>query len=527
MTLGAGIALLVLPVLASPVLPFHDAPGIVGLGGALALRDDPAARVAELYQLDIRPYPSALYFGWAALAGALGVPVGWAFSLFTAVFSLAGPPLALLLLLDAFRRPRHLALLALPVGYHQQIWYGFLGSSASITGMLAALAFARRLQVPSDVRPGVGNHLGLAGALLYVAAAHPFPLAITLVMVAPLLLWPPPVAAGGGRRWGLVGLRLLALVPTALFLARWVGSFFAGRAGGVSLFRRLSVELPLTAPSLSDGPLFLEWLGNGYTAAWDALVPGLGLATLIAFLLLGARPSPRQASPAPAPGRDWSTIVGLGWPALVLALGFLLLPMRVMWPEPWWGLRVRLVVPLFLVAVALVRPRERGLPAWALAPAAALAGLFALYVSYDFATHWRGRSLAGFSETIAAIPPGRSLLFFPAAGPGAVFPERHYTLPHPYLGQHYVARAGGRSLPHLRGHPGAYWITMKPPEPAAPSWGDPRQFDWQAHAAGFDYFLMEVPGEGPLPDPMATAPAGAYGTVMARGRFILWNRLVQ
>jgi hypothetical protein len=190
-------------------------------------------------------------------------------------------------------------------------------------------------------------------------------------------------------------------------------------------------------------------------------------------------------------------------------------------------LRVRLVVPFFLVAVALVRPRSRGLPTWAVAPAAAVAGLFAIYVSYDFATHWRGRSLAGFSETIAAIPPGRSLLFFPAAGPGAGIPEGHYTLPHPYLGQHYVARGGGRSLPHLRGHPGAYWITMKPPEPPAPSWGDPRRFDWQAHAAGFDYFLLEVPAEGPLPDPMVTAPPGAYGTVMARGRFILWNRLGQ
>jgi hypothetical protein len=529
-----GILLLVLPVLTTPVLPFHDAPGIVGLGGALALRDDPAARVRDFYQIDIRPYPSALYFGWALLAGALGIPIDWAYSLFLAIFCLAGPPLALLLLLDAFRRPRYLALLALPVGFHHQIWYGFLGSSAAVTGMVAALALARRLVD----RPTLGNHLGLAGAVLLVAAAHPFPLAITLLMLAPLLLWPPP--SGAERRWrqlGLLALRLATLLPTAVFLARWVGSFFAGRAGGVSLWRRLSVELPLRPPTLADAPLFLDWLGNGYAGAWDEVVPGLALLTLVALLVAGARPAAPDPDPdadaVPAAamggrhGRDWLALVGLGWPALVLACGYLFLPMRVMWPEPWWGLRVRLVVPLFLVAIAGVRPRARGMPPWALAPAAAAAAAFAVYVSYDFATHWRGRSLAGFAETLAAIPPGRSVLFFPASGPGSPVPDRHYTLAHPYLGQHYVARKGGRVLPHLRGHPGAYWITMKPPEPPAPSWGDPRQFDWPAHAAGFDYFLLEVPAEGLLPDPMRTAPPGAYGTVLARGRFILWTRLGQ
>ena len=121
-----------------------------------------AARVRELYDIDIRAYPSSLYFGWAYLAGVVGVPMDVAFSLFTALFSLLGPLLATLLLLSAFGRPLHLALLVLPVSYHHQVWFGFLGSSAAITGILLALAFARRV----IDRPSVGNHLGLAGALL-------------------------------------------------------------------------------------------------------------------------------------------------------------------------------------------------------------------------------------------------------------------------------------------------------------------------------------------------------------------------
>ena len=145
LALAAGILGMLLPLLGGRLLPFHDASGIVGLGGALAWRDDPAARVHEFYDIDIRPYPSTLYFGWAYLAGALGVPMDIAFSVFTAVFTLLGPLLAMVLLLSAFGRPLYLALLVLPVSYHHQVWFGFLGSSAAITGILLALAFARRL----------------------------------------------------------------------------------------------------------------------------------------------------------------------------------------------------------------------------------------------------------------------------------------------------------------------------------------------------------------------------------------------
>ncbi len=540
-----GVVALVVPLCGGRALPFHDASGIVGLGGALALRDDPAARVRELYDIDIRAYPSSLYFGWAYLAGALGVPMDVAFSVFTALFSLWGPLLATLLLLSAFGRPLYLALLVLPVAYHHQIWYGFLGSSAAVSGVIAAIAFARR----TIDRPGVGNHLGLAGALLFVAAAHPFPLALTLVAVAPLLLWPGTRGVGGDggspasvRARAVVG-RLATLVPTAVFLAGWVSSFFGKRSGEVSVVRRAIAELGLHAPSLSDARTFVEWLGNGYKSGWDELPPLVALLCLAAFIVVGARPpsgarpsSGAQPPPAAAPvtsaqpaPRGWRSVasalrrdglqwVGLGWPVLVFGLGYLFLPMKLMWPDFWWGVRVRCVFPLFLLLVALPRVRARGLPAWAAAPAlAAGVGLLA-YITYDFSAHWRGRCLPGFDQAIAAIPPGRSVLAFPA------MPDRHYTLGHPYLAQAYVARKGGRVVPYLGGHPGAYWITMKPPPPSPP-WGDPAAFVWPLHAAGWDYFLLERPALGPVPpDPMRLAPPGSVSVVSAAGRWILWRR---
>ena len=521
--IAAGIAATWLPLLMTRVLPFHDASGIIGLGGALDHRDDPAARIGEFYQLDIRAYPSALYFGWLWLLSNLGIGAELAVSLFIAVFVLAGPPLALLLVLQAFRRPPWLALLVFPVSYHHQVWFGFLGSSAAITGLLLAVAFARRIVE----RASVGNTLGLAGAILFVAAAHPFSLALTGMVIAPLLLWPPPGGRRDWRRWLRgYGPRALALLPSLLFLSSWFSGFFTRRTGGSGLLAKVSTELRLSLPKLADGPRFVDWLGNGYRADWDEAVPLVALATLLAFLVLGARAGTPAAvgaeSPPPARGwrdRDWLTIVGLGWPVLSLALGYLLLPMQLMWPEHWWGVRVRCVAPCFLLAIALVRPRgeRRGLPRLALAPALLVGLVFLGYVAHDFRSYFRNQVLAGFDETVALIPPGQSVLGFP------VLPDRHYTEGHPYLVQHVVARKGGRAVPQLKGHPGSYWITMKDPPPS-PAWGDPRQFVWSEHAAGYDFFLMEMPiGRTPF-DPFRDAPRERVGSVAVNGNWILWHR---
>jgi hypothetical protein len=278
-------------------------------------------------------------------------------------------------------------------------------------------------------------------------------------------------------------------------------------------------ELRPSLPSLADGPMFLKWLGNGYESGWDELAPAVALLTLAAFLIFGARPAPGEAPP-PAPARrpDPLLLAGLGWPVVVFAAGYLFLPMKLMWPDFWWGVRVRCVMPLFLLLIALPRVRPRGLPTWAAAPALAAALWMFGYIVHDFSSYWRGRVLVGFEQALAAVPPGRSILVFPD------LPDAHYTEGHPYLPQVYVARKGGRVVPYLGGHPGAYWITMKEPPPSPP-WGDPRLFDWQQHAAGYDYFLLELPVDGAPPDPMRFVPPGAVGVVSAHGQWVLWKRL--
>src|SRR3954463_15558285 len=85
--LGVGIVAQCLPVLLTRVLPFHDAAGIIGLGGVLAHLDDPATR--DFYTIDFGAYPSIGYFGGALLAPKLPLPVDAAFNVFIALFCLA------------------------------------------------------------------------------------------------------------------------------------------------------------------------------------------------------------------------------------------------------------------------------------------------------------------------------------------------------------------------------------------------------------------------------------------------------
>lgn len=549
--LVVGLAAAVAPVLTTPVLPFQDHAGMVGLCAAQARASDPAARVAEFFTVAPALRPGSLPFVWCAALARAGVGAEAALQAFWAILGLAGPVLALLCLLRTAGRPWWLALLALPVAYHQQVWFGFLGSAASVTGIVLALTAALR----AARRPSLANHVALAAALAFTALGHPFGLALALVVIAPLFVWPvarpvdPPQGAPATARarfLRVLAWRTACLVPALAILLPWLvrsaggeahggsgaaGSADAARAGGgwASFFAALRFS---EIDPARDGAAFLAWLGNGYRGWWDDVPAALAVATLGLVLVAGVRSgSARGAGAAGAdgardaggasvatgggtPGHAW---LWLGWAAAALAVGFLVLPHAVAAPVRWWGVRYRCVAPLFLVLCALPRPRPRGLPAAAVFSAAAAALALFAFLSWDFGVHFRRRALDGFDRAIAAIPAGSSVLAMPA------LPDPRYTNGHPYVAQHFVARIGGRVVPYLVGHPGAYWTTQNP-SPPSPPWGAPAEFSWAEHAAGYDHFLIELPMEGPPPAPFAAAPPGAVELVVAGGRWRLYRK---
>lgn len=561
LVLAGCLVVVLLPLVGHPILPFQDFAAIMGLAGTFAHAGDPAARIADFYDFDFRAYPSVLYFGWGWLSAQIGVPTEIAFRIFVGLLCVAGPSLALLGLLRAFDRPRWLALLALPAAYHHQIWFGFLGSSASVTGLIASVALAKA----ALDRATLARVAGLAVALLFVAIAHPFSLALTLTIVLPFLLWPAPNTRGRAQVRS-IALRLAALVPTLLFLRAWTATFFGHAPGGPgapagpggSALGNLRRVLRLERPHpIDDLQLFVEYLGNGYEGHVDELVPLLALATLVAFAILGARAgsgrepragdtqappltghaAPRAEVVPPGGRRRTSTLAFartvlaelprapgnllLAWSMTVLLLGFLLLPNKLVWPDLWWEVRVRCVAPLYFLAIAAVRGAPRGLRPTALAPAVAAALGLALFMTWDFASHWQGRVLAGLEEALAKLPPGRTVM-------ALVTPDPRYVHPHPFLVQHYVVRKGGRASPQMRGHRGAYWVVPRP-LPPHPDWGRPELFAWADHSAGYDYFLVEgpsldTPGAQSL-DLLSEAPAHSLRLLSNVGRWRLYERL--
>jgi hypothetical protein len=64
---------------------------------------------------------------------------------------------------------------------------------------------------------------------------------------------------------------------------------------------------------------------------------------------------------------------------------------------------------------------------------------------------------------------------------------------------------------------------MKPP-PQSPPWGDTKQFAWEEHALGYDYFLVELPLSGPSYDPLQSVAKGSVSLISNRGQWRLYRR---
>src|SRR5262249_17217788 len=130
-----------------------------------------------------------------------------------------------------------------------------------------------------------------------------------------------------------------------------------GRAIGATLFHGG------TRPSLAE---MHEWFIESVRVSKldDAAAVAAALSLLL-FLAFRVRRSDEKS--------DGRTPLGL-WVALVgFVLLYLLLPKSVYVPIYWWAVRVRFIVPAFLVGVLCVRTARRGLPRFLLVPAFGLA----------------------------------------------------------------------------------------------------------------------------------------------------------
>jgi hypothetical protein len=204
---GACCVALALVPLVPAYLPLVDFPQHVALHSIWKNIADPAFHLDHRFQVSLStPYalPHVVAHGAATLFGAEG---GLRFVL---VISLLGFPFAALALLNAFGRPRELALAAFPAALSFVYWFGFVSYVMSLPLVLCGIAAARRCASSGRLR----DACVLAALGLLTIATHGFAFLL-------LLLLAPVAAVATTRLVSRLAILAAALLPGFVWSLAW------------------------------------------------------------------------------------------------------------------------------------------------------------------------------------------------------------------------------------------------------------------------------------------------------------------
>ncbi len=463
---------LVLPGLAPlvcPYPPFQDWPAHVGVVGALARMDEPAARILTHFE----------YTGWFKLNMLFHV-TAWGLSeladpitaanlcLAMALGSLAPAVWLLCRSLDADPR---FALLATPLALGRHVYCGFGPNAAALP--LFVLGFALYFVLRKTRHPYLAG-AGLLVVWLALAWMHAFVFLAGAGLMALLImgdtLRPPRWSAG-------VALGALLAAAGLLALLHRQGLGVADQSAGAPW--EALWQAVLQAPRDDLGPVFWGWLFASYR--YQRLDDLLQIVWLVG--LTGAIWSAWALDGAAWWRTGRAAMLGLAVVALAM---FVVLPESVGPPLNWWGARLRLPPLVALLCLPLVsRKTSRELGPFV--PMVVATSVLTVGLGlYDLSAFHRTYN-RNFGEVLDAMPPGQriSLLHFTTRAINEYPGE-----PFGYFGNYYVAAKGGvvpqdfferRELPFRR--------RFRLP---SPPWGAAGGFRWPQHARGFDGFLVKT-----------------------------------
>lgn len=470
--------------LVCPHLPFQDWPAHVGVVGALLKLDDPSARLAVFFEYTgWLKMNVAFYLPALALAKVLPplVAVNLAFALALAAL---GPATAYLC--RAVHAPPTVALLAVPLALGRHVFCGFAPNAMALAVMMFAFGLHFRLLAA----PRLGRAAAYAAAMALLAFTHAFIYLAALGLLALLVVI--QAVRGPRRPAGLAALALLASLGWfAVLFAQGLGVAGADEGPGVLAAIWAAVQAEPHADLL---PLFWEWLfaTHRFWRVDDALqVAWLGV---LGLALLGSALVARRRW---LHGARWELLLV----AAVTAFVYWLLPADIGPPLNWWGARLRLPPVIVLLLLPLAAPAfarfRLAAPAAGLV-AVATVGLFA----QDLAAFER-EQMAGFSEVVAKMEPGRKVSFLHYTGRRV---DEYPGVALGYFGNFAFLEHGG-AVPQGFFSRREYPLVMKASLPAPP-WGMASGFRWEQHGVGYDGFLVQLhPTTGQPP---------FHGAVLAR-----------
>ena len=539
------------PYLAAYRLPFNDLPGHLGGASVFIHFDDPSYRLAEHYEKTFQIVPYMLFYGFAWLAahaGLLSWAPNLFIVLFDAI-GLSLAVLALVYAFKRDRALVLLAP-ALTLN-HVVFYGFLDSSGATTLALLAlALQEVQSREAPRLWRDAVLAALGAAVALGHLmaffalcalaptlAACHtvrPAALARRLAWLVPGLLLLGVGLANltktlqGGQehlRWGFPPFRgvHLGLVERITAPYQWLfsnyhdawqehahaGVWLATLAGAavIALWLRRRAA-PAAAPDgaavvvvSADAPTVAAPPRGGLTGAaprWA--IPAAALAlVIVAFVIPGAKGPLLKVRL----GLVGLAAVGLALWTLhfprvgvlarrhriavlfgVVLLLFNLLPLSL--PQ-WFGVNIRLVIPMGVLALLLVPAGTfAGRRAWLVAPAALATLLFSLWVAADL-HRWNTTYMDGFETAIAGVARGS-----------------RYVVLHEIRGEHYRTRANLFDCGYVMAEKGGVctqvlilgggsWVKLKAGRYPAPASGRTAEWRCDKFAALYDYVLVSGP----------------------------------
>jgi hypothetical protein len=373
--------IVLLPIWNQRLLPMLDTPNHLALVRGWHNFHDPAYRIAEFYELRLRPVPYLLYYGALHLLMFV-VHIEVANKLFLSAYLILFP-LSVLALGRALGRSPWLATGGFLLAFNQNWIYGFSSYLMSTAFLFFSLALLIRWL--DRGRPWQVALLGLTCLCTYFGHILAwFCLGLcTLVLLA--LDW---------RRWrrGLVAaavmLPTLPLAVWAILGERSDNSYIKGGkfTGFWHDFPDSVALFPKRVMELFPGHLDMAALAT------------LALTIVVALLL---RRGLREGQELAARGR-------LKWMLLVLGVAYLALPYNVTRPFSWWYIAPRLPGLMAVLLLLLPDVRLEGRRRFLMLPVLVMAVVLPLTLARlyrDFS-----RRNAGFIRLVTEVPRGATVM---------------------------------------------------------------------------------------------------------------------
>lgn len=470
-----------LPIWIGRYVPLLDYPGHLANLFVWRHLHDPAYGFDRYYEPNLQPLPYWVQYG---IEYVLAIPFGEEVSqkLFLSL-AIGLLPVTVALYAKQLGRDPWLGVLAFPLAWNMNVSHGFLAYVGGLPLLFLSLwALDRFATAPSWRRGfltlGLGvslyfSHILIWGAFLCVGTVTALlsarPLTLRRFLSLPLPLVPVCLIGVWAQTYGNADKTNLPVSGKGLRAYEGVYNDFFANVGMIPGWTMNTIP-ELRDEQLYSGVLLLCWLllvVTGWHRGSNPEQP-MGLARLKEILL----------------GRAEAAL-------LVISILYFTLPRSLIRPFYWFAINRRLAVLVTLFALLLIRGTllHSTVRRFVLLLAMALSVLYSLDISAHF---WRFNHRNRVFEDLLAQVPKRAQVLPLMFSPGD--PDSLMNCFNQW-GSYVHIRQGGYMLPYFPVEFPLKYRKIKRPQ--SPAWDAPQQFRFDAHAAGWDYFLLHGPARIP------------------------------